>query len=68
LVDLDNPPSLLDQGRAKAPVPVQRAPHHVPFEDADSADDDDNESYTLRDDDSGDEGRDDDDADVITMD
>jgi hypothetical protein len=49
LVDLDNPPSPLDQGRAQAPVPVQRAPHHVPtIEDVSSEDDSDDGLYTLR--------------------
>jgi hypothetical protein len=54
LVDIHNPPSMLDQGRAQAPVPVQLAPRRVPFEDAKSIDDDDrdddrdDESYTLR--------------------
>jgi hypothetical protein len=70
LVDLDNPPSLLDQGRAQAPVPVQRAPHHVPtIEDVDSSEDDsDDRSYTLRGNISEDEERDDDDSDANNMD
>jgi hypothetical protein len=48
-VNLDKPPSLLDQGRAQAPEPVQLAPHHVHVEDARSIDDDDrdDEVYTL---------------------
>jgi hypothetical protein len=70
LVDLDKSPSLLDQGRAQAPVPVQLAHHYVPVEDAESIDDDDrdDESYILRaDNDSEDEDWDDDDCDRITL-
>jgi hypothetical protein len=45
----DKPPSLLDQGRAQDPVPVELASRRVPVEDAESSNDDDrdDESYTL---------------------
>jgi hypothetical protein len=70
LVDLDTPPSLLDQGRAQAPLPVQCAPCYVPtIEDADSLEDDSDDGlYTLRGNNSKDEEGDDDDYDTNTMD